>query len=51
MEDTNHSMKNGGTDLFYHMEHKRLLSAKSTEIKHLCWVIKKEVPEHILELL
>jgi len=51
MEDTNNSMINGGTNLFFYMEHKRALLEKSTEIKHLCWVIEEEVPRHILDLL
>ncbi|NOR84540.1 hypothetical protein GQ473_00335 [archaeon] len=51
MEDTKHSMDNGGTNLFFYMEHKRKLLEQATEIKHLCWVIDEEVPKHILALL
>ena len=51
MKDTKHSMNNCGTNLFFYMEHKRKLLDTATEIKHLCWVIDEDVPNHILYLL
>lgn len=51
MKDTKHSMQNGGTNLFFHMEHKRELLSSAIEIKHLCWVINIEVPNCVLDLM
>ena len=45
------SMQKNGTNLFFHMEHKRMLMSKATEIKHLCWAVDIEVPKKVYDLL
>ena len=51
MEDTKHFMDHGATNLIFHMEHKRELMSIATEIRHLCWAIDEDVPNHIFDLL
>lgn len=51
MNETKQSMQKNGTNLFFHMEHKRMLMSKATEIKHLCWAVDIEVPKKVYDLL